>query len=116
MGISIKMSGLEVSDDSKVFNHVVIKNNEDIDIDLRNSKIFGHASVLSDLEIENMLKELNYEVQNMDKSSKEYSGICEIIKMQMGNKTELFNRIANHLGEFSQGILASVIANYITRA
>lgn len=116
MGISIKMSGLDIGDDSKVFNNVVIKNNDDIDVELKDTRIFGGASVLSDLEIENVIKELNHEVQSMDKSSKEYSEICEIMKIPIWNKKEIFKCIISHLGEFSQGILASVIANVITRA
>lgn len=41
MGISIKMSGLDIGDDSKVFNNVVIKNNDDIDVELKDTRIFG---------------------------------------------------------------------------
>lgn len=115
MGIEIKMSGMEISGNSKVLDNAVIKNNEDINISLQDSKISEHASVLSDLEIENVLEELNHKTQSMDKSSKEYLEICEILEMQTGNKKELFKCITSHLGEFSQGVLASVIANLITK-
>ena len=67
------------------------------------------------LSIENVLEELNHKTQSMDKSSKEYFEICEILEMQTGNKKELFKCITSHLGEFSQGVLASVIANLITK-
>jgi len=113
MGVEINLSGLKISDNAKVLNNATIKNNDDICIQLHNSEIFGEAIVLDNLEISPVLEELKQELQSMNQNSKEYSEIQKILKVQQWSKKSFVKCITKHLGEFSQGVLASVVANFL---
>lgn len=51
----------------------------------------------------------------MDKNVDEYSAVQEILEVKQWSKKDFAKRVTKHLGEFSQGVLASVIANIFTK-
>jgi len=114
MGFNIDLTGLRMKDHAKLLDHVTVKGNGETHIKVIDSEISGNASVLNDLEIESVLEELNQEVQAMDKNSREYYEIQKILKTQKWDKGEFVRCITKHLAEFSQGVLASVVANFLT--
>lgn len=113
MGIKINISGAKISDNASVLNHASIKSNEDVDIELQDFEINGQAVLLDNLEINTFLEELNQEAQKIDENSDEYLEIQEILKVKQWNKKDFIKCIAKHVGDFSQGVLASVVANLL---
>lgn len=114
MGIEITISNTNISDNSSILKNTIIKNNDDISVKLHNLDVNGQATILENLEINLVLEELDRKAQLMDKNTSEYSSIQEVLKEEQWNKKSFAKRILEHLGEFSQGVLASVIANFIT--
>lgn len=110
MGIEISLNNLNISGNAEVMDKVKIRNNDDVHIDLQHADIRDNAKVLNDLEINPLLNELTRQVQTMDKNSPEYSQIKKILDVKKWNKDDFIKCIARHIGEFSQGVLASIVA------
>ena len=114
MAIKISISNSTITEDARVLNNARISDSEDIDIDIYDTKINGRAVVWENLTIEPVLNELNQKAAMMDKNYSEFEQIQRIIEVKNWNKKDFIRCIAKHVAEFSQGVLASVIANYIT--
>lgn len=116
MGININMAGIEIGGNAEVLNDLTIKSSTDtpIDIVLENAKIFGHAVVLKNVRIDSVLNELSKEAQIMNTSSSEYLEIQKILRKQKWDLKEFTTCVKNHLISFSEGVLASILASYLT--
>ena len=114
MGIEIDLSGAEIGGNVDLLNHTTVKGSNDVRIDLHSSKISGQANVLEKLEISSVLNTLEDRSAFMDRNSDEYMEIQKLLKVKNWNDHDLIKRITKHLGEFSQGVLASIVANLIT--
>ena len=115
MGIEINLEHLNISGNAEVMENAKIRNNNDVYIGLRHSDISERAKILNNLEIDSMLKELMRQAQIMDKDSIEYPKIKEILNVKRWDKTDFIKCISKHISEFSQGVLASIVANFITK-
>ncbi len=114
MGIDINLSDMNISDNARVLNNVTIRSSEDVSLNLNNLKLGECSVVLDNLTINSILDELNKVAKKMDKSTDEYSGIHEILKNKHWNKDNFITCITKHMSEFSQGVLASIVANILT--
>lgn len=114
MAIKISISNSMITEDARVLNNARISDSGDIGIDIYDTKINGRAVVWENLSVEPVLNELNQKAEMMDRNSREFEQIQRIIEVKNWNKKEFIRCIAKHVAEFSQGVLASVIANYIT--
>lgn len=110
MGIEINLSDLNISGNAEVMGNVKIKNSDDIHIDLQHTDIRENAKVLNDLEIDSLLEELKQQLQIMDKNSLEYQELKKILDAKKRNKADFMGSVLRHIGEFSQGVLASIVA------
>lgn len=114
MAIEINLSGAKIYENASVLNGAVIHEDSDVHIDLSSSEISGQSKVLDNLEINSLLNMLEDKSTFMDKSSNEYMEIQRILKVKNWDKKEFITCIKKHLAEFSQGVLASIIANLLT--
>lgn len=116
MGITISIVNTEIGDEANVFENVTIARDIDtpVDIVIEDTKIFGHAVVLKNLKIQAVLEELERKTQKMNDFSEEYYAVKEILKRDQWNTEDFIKCVKKHLASFSQGILASVLANYLT--
>ncbi len=116
MGININMEGIKIGGNAEVLNDLIVKGSLDtpVDIVLKNAKIFGHAVVLKNVRIDSVLNELSKEAQAMNTSSSEYLEIQKILGKQKWDVKEFTRCIKNHLVNFSEGVLASILAAYLT--
>jgi len=115
MGIEINLSDLNVSGNAEVMDNVKIRNNSDVHIDLKHLDISEDAKLLNNLEIDSILEELAQKAQFMDKNSDEYPKIKKILSKRQWNKAEFIKQAVRHITDFSQGVLASIVANFLTR-
>lgn len=115
MGIEINLSNLDISGNAEIMGNAKIRNNDDVLISLNHAKIGENAKVLNDLEIDSVLNELKQQVQLMDRNSAEYLKIKKIVGVKQWNKEDFISCVLKHIGEFSQGVLASIVANFITK-
>jgi len=114
MGVKINISNTKVSDSVRVMNNSLIRTDNDVVVNIRDSEITGQAIVLEDLKIDSILKELSHKAEFMDKNSDEYLDIQKILSTDQRNKKDFISCITKHLAGFSQGVLASIVANLIT--
>lgn len=114
MSIKIELDNIKVSDNGRLLNNTSIRKVGDFSLNVKNLDLNGQAIVFENLEIDSMLDELDEKVQKMDKNSDEYYKIEEILKVERSNKKKIYKCIVKHLSEFSQGVLASVVANFLT--
>ena len=115
MGIKISMSNVKMCDNASVLNNAVISNQEDVEIDLCDMEMSGQIQLLENLEINSVLKQLNEKLSIMDKNTDEYFRIKEILEVKKWDRKKFYQCIVKHIGDFSKGVLASVIANCITK-
>lgn len=115
MGIEINLSNLNIGKNTEFMNNAKIKNSNDVHINLEHMEIHDYVKVLNHLEIDPVLNELKYQSLSMDKNSAEYLKIKNIIGEKQWDKVDFIRCAIKHISEFSQGVLASIIANYITK-
>ena len=116
MGIEINLKGLSVKGDSEILNNAKISScSNDVHIDLEEIEIDGQAKLLNNLEITPILEQLRQQALNMDIDSKEYPAVQSILGVKGWEKEAFVKCIRKHVGDFSKGVLASIVANYITR-
>lgn len=113
MGVEINIGGTKIGDRAEVLNSVFIRGNN-VKVNVLNSEINGQAAVLEDLKVDSILEDLKKAVQQMDKDSEEYLEVQKILRLGRGDDKSIMERIKKHLLEFSQGVLASIVANMIT--
>lgn len=115
MGIKINISNLKICDNAEVLNNAVISGHDDVEIGLHDLEINGQVQLLENLEINSILNQLNEKVCVMDKNTDEYPRIKEILAVKQWDKKKFYKCIVTHLSDFSKGVLASIVANCITK-
>lgn len=115
MGIRINVSNAKISDNAKVLNNAVISGQDDVEIRLHDLEINGQTQLLENLDINSILKQLNEKVCIMDKNTDEYPRVKEILAEKQWDKKKFYKCIVAHLSDFSKGVLASIVANCITK-
>jgi hypothetical protein len=114
MAVKIDLHNSKISGDTRVLNNTVIKGTDSVELDLHSSEISEQAKVLENLEINSVLSLLEDKIPFMEQNSVEYAKLQELIKKKDWKKNVFITCITKHLSEFSQGVLASVIANLLT--
>ena len=114
MGIENNIGNTKIGDNARVLPDTSIRNNADVKINVLDSEINGQAVVLENLKIDSVLEELKQKVGQMDKDSKEYLEIQAMLEAGQESDKNVIKRMKKHLLEFSQGVLASIVANKLT--
>lgn len=114
MAIRISINNSTITQEARVLNNVSIRDCDAIDIDISDTKIHGKAVLWESLSIEPVLNELNQKAVQMDRNSQEFEEVQKILQVKNWNKKEFIKCIVKHVAEFSQGVLASIIANYVS--
>lgn len=107
MAIEISITNSSFKDESKVLNNMKAATDEDVKIRLEDITLERNVQMLNDLEIGVLM-------QNEDISREEYFALQKIMKVKE-EKSKYRNMILEHISTFSQGVLASVVANMLTR-
>lgn len=115
MGVEINICNSNFDNGVEINQNIHTKGIDDVIINFNELEIKGKTKILQTLDIEKVLHELGKEMPLMNTDSQEYNEIQEILKVPNRDKGEIINRIIKHLGEFSQGVLASVVANLLMR-
>ena len=114
MGIEINLSGMKIGDNVRLLNDASIRGDGEVSLRLESLELSGQAAILDNLQIDSVLEELGKRVLQMDKDSDEYLRIQEILKRKQWKKENFINCVLKHVSDFSQGVLASVVANFLT--
>lgn len=115
MNMNVQLEGVKVHDEGKVLKGVGIKGNGDLDIKVKNLEVTDKAEVLTDLEIEEVLKKAESALQDLAPCTPEYSSISEIVQTgKQKNRAELIKKIGKHMGTFAEGILQNVISDVMS--
>lgn len=115
MGCKIDISGLKVGGDAEILDRVEIGEVDNIDINVKNLNVDGKMTLLNDLQINTLIAELREKSLSMDKNSKEYVGIQEILRKKKWNKADFIKQIGRHMASFSEGVLASIVAGFLIK-
>ena len=114
MPVRICISNSTITQDARVLNNATIRDDQEINIDILNTKVNGRAVVWENLSIEPVLTELKQKSELMDRDSREFGEVQKILQVKSWNKKDFIKCIAQHVTEFSRGVLASIVANYIS--
>lgn len=114
MGIEVTISGVNMEGDSKLLNNAEINGASDVKMNLNNLQLKGNAKALENLKIQPILEELENNLKTIDKNSSEYTGLQTILQSKEKDKASILKLITEHIGVFTEGILASIIANKLT--
>ncbi len=112
MGIKINISDSNIS--GNVLNNASIKSNDDVNIELAKLTVNKDGTLLNDLQIESIMQELSKDVEVMDKNSVEYLEVARLLESKNSDCNSTSKRIFKHIAEFSEGVLASIVANYLS--
>lgn len=111
--VKIEVTGTTVSGDGRLLNDAKLKAGGDMSIRVDNAQILDNAAVLENLTA--ILEDAGREAQN-GCGLNEYEAIRELqVLEQQGRREKLLPRIAEHLKEFSQGVLAKTIAECLKK-
>lgn len=98
----------------RLLNDAKLTAGEDISVRVDNAQILDNATVLDNLDT--ILKDAEQKTSAVEGESKEYEAIQELkILERQGQREKLLSRIAEHIKEYSQGILAKTIAECLNR-
>ncbi len=116
MSIKIEIKNNVIKGNTKIGNNSKITEgfNSESTISINNSDIKGDISILENLEISTVFNQVKVCMRQMEKNSIEYQDLKLLLEEDKTNRVEILNHIKNHLANFAQGVLASVIANYIS--
>lgn len=112
MGIKINISDSKIS--GNVLNNTSLKGNNDVNIELSKLDVDKEAALLNDLQIEAIIQELSKNTQIMDQKSEEYYEIEKLLENKNNDYNGLSKKIFRHIAQFSEGVLASIVANFLT--
>jgi len=113
MAINITLRNVKASDQASLLNNAHIKSS-DVSIGVEDLVLKGEANVLSHLKIEDTLQELDQVFKSLDVHHPEYYSIRDILSTSRKDKRLLAAKFVKHVGNFAQGVLASVLANHIS--
>lgn len=111
MAIKINISDVTMKDDSELMRGASFRGTQDVELEVSKLKLHQNAKVLEDLKIEPIIEELENVIVSMDKNSSEYLELQKILSVKDSNKTNILKMITKHIGNFTQGVLASIVAN-----
>lgn len=108
--IKIEMTGTTVSGNGRLMNDARLKGDEELSIRLDNVQVLGNAAVLDNLDT--ILENTSSKMQDMDR--KEYEEIQKLLVLKKEDKREMLVQcIAEHVKEYSQGVLAKTITAFL---
>lgn len=112
MAIKINISDVKMEDDSKLMSNASFRGTQDVDLEARKLELHQNAKVLNDLKIEPVIEELENVIVSMDSNSEEYLELQKMLSaIQGSNRTNILKMLTQHLGNFTQGVLAGIVAN-----
>ena len=115
MNIKVQLDDVKVHDDAKVLKGVRIIGNGDLEVKASNLEVTDKAEMLTDLEIEEVLKKAESALQEIAPCAPEYSSLSEIVQTgKLKNRAELMKKIGTHMGTFAEGVLQNIISDVIS--
>lgn len=115
MNIKVQLDGVKVYNDAKVLTGVKIRSGGDLEIKARNLEVTDKAEVLTDMEIEEVLKRAESALQELEPCTPEYFSLSRIVQAgNLENRTEFMKKIGKHISIFAGGILQNIISDVIS--
>lgn len=111
----ISVENLDISGSAEVGNDIRIVDNEDGKISIKDIIIKGDAKILNNLDIQAVKNDLVSILSGMDKESREYMSMKRIMDNGENDDKTFRKKLFDHLKNFTEGVVASVVANYITK-
>lgn len=115
MGIKINMSGAKIGGNADIMNGASVIGNMGTKIDMSNAEIKGNICALNNVQIYTIMKELEEQMPFMDRSTTEYAEIQNILNEDHGNQKKLSEHIAEHVGNFTTGVLANIVSGFLVK-
>lgn len=115
MNLKINMNNVKVSDNAQLFSNMGVHGNVDADIQMDSVEIKNNASVFKNIDIEDFIDNVESVIDKMELNTNEYAELNKVVKEAKNDRSITPQKIANKIGEISQGVLENVIAMYIGR-
>lgn len=111
----ISVGNLSISGNAEVGNDIRIAANEDGKISIKDIIIKGDAKILNNLDVQVVKNDLVSILSDMDKESQEYINLKRIMDNGENDDKTFRKNLFDHLKNFTEGVAASVVANYIMK-
>lgn len=112
MAVTINIKNVALKGNSSLLRHAKLSDESTAVITAESVRTYDSATILEDLEIAPVLKELEKQAAALDPNSREYQELQRILRISSSDRKGLLSAFAKHLAEFSQGILQGIIVNY----
>lgn len=114
--MKIKIEGCTITDNAHVLNGAKIDGNSNSSVEVLNTTISGSAHFLEKLDrddIDDLLKEADKRANRMSENDPEREAIEKLVKDKNENRKYVLSKIADHLAEFTQGVLANIVSEML---
>lgn len=118
MALNIKITNSEITGQSSVLNNLKINSNQNVDLEIADTKINDMALVLdnmSDIQIDDIINQLTIQAQRLGETEKEYAAIQELLTDIKKSKYTLREALKKHLPSLLIGTLSNIISELILR-
>ena len=117
MAIKISITNIKSAKDCSIMNGTKINgySEEDVEIKFNGLKTLGGMHLLDNFEITNIKSTLSKTILTMDKKDPEYMAIQELLCNPVSSPDSFTKKILTHIGQFTEGVLANIVSNYITK-
>ena len=106
MGIKLNISNVKIGGSARMLNNATMTNLDCTEIGLHDIEINGQAQLLENLEIKPVIKENNVDG---------YARVKEVPEVKQWDIKKFWKCVVAHLKDFLKDVLASIIANHITK-
>lgn len=114
MGVKITLDGIKAGGNTKVLRNAKIRST-DAELILRDLTVDGNAEILENLDIDDFCNEVMSDDVLFGMSPEEYISFQKVIKHKNRNRSTFLNSLFQHLLSFSEGVIASVVASFLTQ-
>lgn len=114
MGVNIVVDNIKVGGDLDILNDAKISSRTDSNIELHNLLAKGNTAILNNLNLEELKEDLSEKLVVMNKNTCEYQQLKKLLNEYGKGKEKFGKKLLEHLQSFAEGVVASVVANYIS--
>ena len=109
MAVEIKVNNLHINGNSRMLNKATLPDNTSLH--LEGICISGDAVILNELNVAAFCDAIQATAYKM--SASEYASIQKVLRKEKSGKDCFLKALRQHLVNFSEGVAASVVANWI---
>ncbi|NBI70343.1 hypothetical protein D3Z50_04545 [Clostridiaceae bacterium] len=117
MGINIKITDSEITDQAKFMNNMSINSVSDVDVEMNNVKIRDQAEILNNMtqdQFDEFIVQIKKQVKLLDKTDIEYTTIKDMLLDIQNKNCPAKDILRQYLPDLLTGTLGGIVSNIIS--